>query len=845
VHRELATSLGHTLASRLIYVLESCPDLLHIFCTSSGVKMRPLPAWDDRKRGIQFIDLTEDDDQIVVPANKKGKHSTDGHFNSQTTDSSFTNPSSYGSAPSQSSIGYAPLQPSPGYALHAGSGHSSFQSSNGYTSSHPSTSYISSQSNPVVIGSSPISHASRMRRPVAIYIDDDDANSNDLDESLTQNFDAVDSNELYGSVDTEIVGCRFYNGHVTPMEMVLLRREPHNRYDSNAIQVLNVRNEQIGHIGKNLASKLAPFMDNHTLRVEGFTTGQKSYYSCPLAVRLFGPGDVAQSERVKQAMINAKIPLSGLKDLKARERDQARDKKDQAQRQKAEERERAKRMKGMHARSNTQGHGAGAEWDVSDSQFSSSWTPGSSGPSLEDIMKDSVRFDPRSVDEMVEKFGAMEDQLKDLELAPQPKAIRSQLLPYQRQGLFWMLQKEEPVLPELGSSSSVQLWKRVSANMVTNIATNFTLQNSEPALARGGILADDMGLGKTLQVISLIMESRKTLNCHSGSGATLIVSPLSVMSNWTGQIKHHVKQEHEPRVLVYHGSKRIELNPKTIRDWDVVVTTYDTIRSEHYGKDNKSKSGISSIDWRRIVLDEGHTIRNPAAKITNAICALQAHSRWVLTGTPIVNSLKDLYSMAKFLRIPGGFDAWEVFNRAIIRPVMSGFSEGGNMLQTLMRSICLRRKKDMKFIDLALPELSEYIHKIDFSAEEKKLYDSLHKQAQGQLMEYRQNQGNSGKGSLQAYQHLLEVLLRMRQMCNFWGLVGKDRFNALKAIENQDVVSLTPENRQALEIMLQLNIEAQEDCPICLETLNDPVITTCKHSFCSGCKLIFESLLLC
>src|SRR3954452_18091096 len=92
--------------------------------------------------------------------------------------------------------------------------------------------------------------------------------------------------------------------------------------------------------------------------------------------------------------------------------------------------------------------------------------------------------------------------------ASQPKALSTELHPFQLQGLQWMLDKENPVLPASGSKDVVQVWQRHPSvpNAFTNLATNFSITN--PSLASGGILADDMGLGKTIQVISLIMADR-------------------------------------------------------------------------------------------------------------------------------------------------------------------------------------------------------------------------------------------------------------------------------------------------------------------------------------------------
>jgi SWI/SNF-related matrix-associated actin-dependent regulator of chromatin subfamily A3 len=151
-----------------------------------------------------------------------------------------------------------------------------------------------------------------------------------------------------------------------------------------------------------------------------------------------------------------------------------------------------------------------------------------------------------------------------------------------------------------------------------------------------------------------------------------------------------------------------------------------------------------------------------------------------------------------------------------------------------MASICLRRKKEMSFIDLRLPELSEYIHKFKLHAHEQEKYDALEAQAKGTLDVYKANIGK--KDAFSAYCHVLEVLLRMRQLCNHWGLVGEERLSSImKQLEAEGVVDLTDENKDALQKMLQLSIDSQEDCPICFETLKDPVITRCAHIFCTHC----------
>src|SRR5262249_22567675 len=143
--------------------------------------------------------------------------------------------------------------------------------------------------------------------------------------------------------------------------------------------------------------------------------------------------------------------------------------------------------------------------------------------------------------------------------------LSTTLLPYQRQGLKWMLDHESPELPK-GRDDLVQLWKS-SGKFYTNIATNFSFSKA-PELASGGLLADDMGLGKTIQIISLIMADP-----HKNGDPTLIIAPLSVMSNWSNQAGFHVKRKYTPRILTYHGQTGRDLSPSHLREYDIVITT--------------------------------------------------------------------------------------------------------------------------------------------------------------------------------------------------------------------------------------------------------------------------------
>jgi SWI/SNF-related matrix-associated actin-dependent regulator of chromatin subfamily A3 len=176
-----------------------------------------------------------------------------------------------------------------------------------------------------------------------------------------------------------------------------------------------------------------------------------------------------------------------------------------------------------------------------------------------------------------------------------------------------------------------------------------------------------MGLGKTLQyvprciptnfrIISLLVADPKEndivpLPVSPEASGTLIVSPLSLLSNWTSQISEHL-YESTLRVLVFHGSTKKDAKID-LSEYDVVVTSYGALVTDYKscgleknpGKSiPKTKRGLFGRMWRRIVLDEGHQIRNSRAKVSLAASQLTAVTRWSLTGSfPPFYSRVDAY----------------------------------------------------------------------------------------------------------------------------------------------------------------------------------------------------------
>ncbi|PWY85763.1 hypothetical protein BO94DRAFT_566501 [Aspergillus sclerotioniger CBS 115572] len=563
--------------------------------------------------------------------------------------------------------------------------------------------------------------------------DEDDAQAADL----IQGSQVVDDSSIgtyihYGDMPTKIVG------HVR------IQRDIGNAYDSNAIRVSNVMGAQIGHIPRTMAAKLAKYMDDRSLMVEGVLTGVIGAYDCPISLKLFGTGHPEARQVLKSRMEADKLPLGAFKQNERNEK------------KLQKEREKAQKDAAKLARSLAKGKGQ--QWQAQNVFGYSNLFTGeglAEGEDLEELIGQSSTFNPRDIGQVAEDFRMKESDLENMPMAETPVALATQLLPYQRQ--------ENPSLPGDGGDV-VQLWKK-NGNKYTNIATNYSMSQAPP-LASGGILADDMGLGKTIQIISLILANSQPKSPESSS-TTLIVSPVGVMSNWRNQARDHIHSDKAPKVLIYHG---------------------------------QGKKEASNLDYYGALAME----YSPNAK--------------------------DLYSQVRFLRLSGGLEDLAVFNSVLIRPLVSGDPDSRLLLQALMTTICLRRRKDMNFVNLRLPPLTSRILRVKFHPHEQEKYDMFQAEAKGMLLNFKSKDKTNA-----TYSHLLEVILRLRQVCNHWALC-KNRLDKLAdLLENNKIVPLTPENIKALQDLLQIRIESQDTCPICLDNLEQPVITACAHAFDCGC----------
>jgi hypothetical protein len=238
---------------------------------------------------------------------------------------------------------------------------------------------------------------------------------------------------------------------------------------------------------------------------------------------------------------------------------------------------------------------------------------------------------PEALTKLIENIKP-HDEIPPEERQQTPRAMSSTLMEHQKLGLTWLMKMEE------GS-------------------------------AKGGILADEMGLGKTVQALALILARPSN---DPACKTTLIIAPVALMKQWEKELQRHVKKSHQLKVFIYHGHGK-NADFAKLRKYDVVLTTFGTLGSEmkqmetrreaelvqreqhqptfvRKGKDKLALIGAECM-WYRVIIDEAQCIKNKSTQVSKASNEIMARHRLCMSGTPMMNSVDELYPLIRFLRI--------------------------------------------------------------------------------------------------------------------------------------------------------------------------------------------------
>ncbi|GAA5986669.1 hypothetical protein JCM10908_003851 [Rhodotorula pacifica] len=402
--------------------------------------------------------------------------------------------------------------------------------------------------------------------------------------------------------------------------------------------------------------------------------------------------------------------------------------------------------------------------------------------------------------------------------------------------------------------------------------------------------------------------------------ATLVVAPMTLISQWCDELERSSKGG-RLRVLMYYGNKResaSDLQQEIEEGVDVVVTSYGTLcsdfkqsgldvppeKSKNAAADEKKQAengkgkgkgkaseekkkkkqpkrkGLFAIDWFRIVLDEAHLIKSRTTLNAKASYALKGARRWALTGTPIVNRLEDLYSLLHYIQLEpwGNFSFFKTF---VTVPFQNKDPRAIEVIQVILESILLRREKKMRDKDgnpiVALPEKHVDIVHLDFTKEEREIYNALFQNAKSKFLGY------AKEGTvMQNVTAIFSILMRLRQAVLHPSLVlkrlkenlrirraqhasnrggdddedgGSGQMGQIEDVSIQRMIEryiagsadadADPEAAASQVIDEMLDVSGSHgaepelgECMLCMEPVEVPVwMPVCHHVGCKGCVL--------
>ncbi|MCB1110323.1 MAG: SNF2 helicase associated domain-containing protein [Chlamydiia bacterium] len=303
---------------------------------------------------------------------------------------------------------------------------------------------------------------------------------------------------------------------------------------------------------------------------------------------------------------------------------------------------------------------------------------------------------------------------KVLEFSPIPKQVDAKLRHYQEEGVHWLERLRTMYL--------------------------------------NGILADDMGLGKTLQAICALTQHRT-----GTKGPSLVVCPTSLLYNWKEECH---KFNGELKTLIIDGmpNHRKKLI-KGVKDYDVVITSYSLLQ--------KDIEAYDKTTFSYMILDEAQHIKNRGTRNAKSVKMVKAQHRMILSGTPIENSLDELWSLFDFL-MPGFLGSYERFVEKYVR--LSGDEQTKNLeyLRKKVSPFILRRMKADVLDDL--PPVSENVYHCQLTNVQKELYKSYAESARDELVKLVERDGFD-----KVQIHVLATLTRLKQICCHPAIFAKEK----------------------------------------------------------------------
>ena len=380
----------------------------------------------------------------------------------------------------------------------------------------------------------------------------------------------------------------------------------------------------------------------------------------------------------------------------------------------------------------------------------------------------------------------------------------------------------EKLINSISFPEHIQLPKLTNVTLRPYQLAGFYWMHALQRQGLGGILADDMGLGKTLQAIALLAsgypqheeenesdyqvpakqiaspsiqldlfaqpltiadkpENERKPKLNRDHASSLVVLPASLIHNWLNELKRFAPWL---RVYIHVGTNRVT-SIRTFKQYDIILTTYGTLRNdiETFGQ----------YIFRYIILDESQTIKNPDSKSTQAVFSLQGLYRMVLTGTPLQNSLSDIWSQFNFLN-PGMLGSHPHFMKFYAAPIAKNQDDAvAEKLKNLINPFILRRTKEE--VAPELPPVTETAVVCSMTDEQQSMYVAEKSKIRNSILEKFESGGMQNTAVM-----VLRALMLLRQLANHPRMIdsrsdaGSGKFNEV----TESLGTILAENHKVL-----------------------------------------------
>ena len=360
-----------------------------------------------------------------------------------------------------------------------------------------------------------------------------------------------------------------------------------------------------------------------------------------------------------------------------------------------------------------------------------------------------------------------------------------ELLPHQIDALRYMVNRERNESFTLFRPTSVE--GGILYSPYLNRVARADELDQPGCSMRGGVLAHEMGLGKTVTALAL---------CLAMGGKTLVVVPVSILDQWIGEIEQKTLR----KAYLYHGTRRKATMLLRLPANSIVVTSYGTLKSDYV----KGTTLLQPNLFRRVIFDESHVITGVTTLRFKACNALVCASRWCLSGTPCRSSVHNGVGQVALLK-------------AVDLDDVTYLKCHPRILTKIVKQVACYCS--VAEVQRYLPHKKVVVHEVRLDPRERETYDDI----------YRESLATRKATACAALTNLMQRLLleRLRVFCSSGERVPVRKpeltlraASGFKCVEKQE------------------DMDLEQPCPICLEELDTPVVTPCRHYFCSECFLV-------